>query len=229
MAAIGTLTYEFQISLPLVARYTFGAGAGGYGLHDLGHGRRRRGRRPGGGQPGPAQPPQARHRRRRVRPGRAGGQRHADLRRHGRCGCRSWARPRVAFISMSNTNLQLAAAPEMRGRVMALYSVAFLGSTPVGGPIVGWVGQTIGPRAAAGAGRRHRRGRLAGRLAVAEPSGTDDAHRRPGRRAELDAVSTPRPRPSRRSSSPPSSLGRRGAPAPSPPCAARQLIRGRRG
>jgi MFS family permease len=54
----------------------------------------------------------------------------------------------VAFIAMSNTNLQLAAAPDMRGRVMALYSVAFLGSTPVGGPIVGWVGQTIGPRAA---------------------------------------------------------------------------------
>ena len=31
---------------------------------------------------------------------------------------------------------------------MALYSVAFMGSTPVGGPIVGWVGQTVGPRAA---------------------------------------------------------------------------------
>ena len=43
----------------------------------------------------------------------------------------------IAFISTSNTTLQLAAAPEMRGRVMALYSVAFLGSTPVGEPIVG--------------------------------------------------------------------------------------------
>ena len=39
----------------------------------------------------------------------------------------------------------------MRGRVMALYGVIFLGSTPIGGPIAGWVGQhvgspTLGPR-----------------------------------------------------------------------------------
>jgi MFS family permease len=35
----------------------------------------------------------------------------------------------------------------MRGRVMALFSVAFLGSTPIGGPIVGWVSEQLGPRA----------------------------------------------------------------------------------
>ena len=35
----------------------------------------------------------------------------------------------------------------MRGRVMALYAIAFLGSTPIGGPIVGWVSQQFGPRA----------------------------------------------------------------------------------
>ena len=34
----------------------------------------------------------------------------------------------------------------MRGRVMALWALAWLGSTPVGGPVVGWVGQTVGAR-----------------------------------------------------------------------------------
>jgi len=34
----------------------------------------------------------------------------------------------------------------MRGRVMALWALAWLGSTPIGGPIVGWVGQTAGAR-----------------------------------------------------------------------------------
>ena len=48
----------------------------------------------------------------------------------------------------------------MRGRVMALYSIVFLGSTPIGGPIAGWLSQSIDPRAAlviagaAGLGRR---------------------------------------------------------------------------
>ena len=39
-----------------------------------------------------------------------------------------------AFIAVANTTIQLTSAPEMRGRVMALYAIAFLGSTPVGGP-----------------------------------------------------------------------------------------------
>ncbi|MBO0894100.1 MAG: hypothetical protein J2O39_06960, partial [Acidimicrobiales bacterium] len=48
--------------------------------------------------------------------------------------------------SMAKTSLQMAAAPAMRGRVMALWAFAWLGSTPVGGPIVGWVGQVAGAR-----------------------------------------------------------------------------------
>ncbi|HTK16498.1 MAG TPA: MFS transporter, partial [Acidimicrobiia bacterium] len=52
-----------------------------------------------------------------------------------------------AFIATANTTIQLTAAPAMRGRVMALYAIAFLGSTPIGGPIVGWVSQQFGPRA----------------------------------------------------------------------------------
>jgi MFS family permease len=53
----------------------------------------------------------------------------------------------IAFTAMSNGVLQTECAPEMRGRVAALFTVAFLGSTPIGGPIIGWVSQQLGPRA----------------------------------------------------------------------------------
>jgi MFS family permease len=52
----------------------------------------------------------------------------------------------VSFLSKGNSTLQLAAAPHMRGRVMALWAVAFLGSTPLGGPIAGYVAQHAGAR-----------------------------------------------------------------------------------
>ncbi|HEU4656401.1 MAG TPA: MFS transporter [Capillimicrobium sp.] len=52
----------------------------------------------------------------------------------------------VAYAAGSNSAVQLAAAPELRGRVMALYGIVFLGSTPIGAPIVGWVAETAGPR-----------------------------------------------------------------------------------
>jgi MFS family permease len=58
----------------------------------------------------------------------------------------------VSFLSKGNTTLQLAADPQMRGRVMALWSVAFLGSTPIGGPIAGAVSQYVGPRWGLGMG-----------------------------------------------------------------------------
>lgn len=51
------------------------------------------------------------------------------------------------FTTMVNGVLQTYSAPEMRGRVLSLFSVAFLGSTPIGGPIVGWVCQQFGARA----------------------------------------------------------------------------------
>ncbi len=52
----------------------------------------------------------------------------------------------VSFLAMANSTLQLNAAPQMRGRVMALWSVAFLGSTPIGGPIVGAITSLAGAR-----------------------------------------------------------------------------------
>ena len=53
----------------------------------------------------------------------------------------------VTFAAVVNSTLQLGAAAPMRGRVMALYSVVFLGSTPIGGPLVGWLAEAAGPRA----------------------------------------------------------------------------------
>jgi MFS family permease len=58
----------------------------------------------------------------------------------------------IAFMSMGNSTLQLNAAPEMRGRVMSLWFVAFQGSTPIGGPLVGVTMAAIGPRAGLGLG-----------------------------------------------------------------------------
>jgi MFS family permease len=54
----------------------------------------------------------------------------------------------VTFAASINSSLQLAVAPQMRGRVMALYSVVFLGSTPIGGPLAGWLAQAYDPRVA---------------------------------------------------------------------------------
>jgi MFS family permease len=58
----------------------------------------------------------------------------------------------IAFMSMGNSTLQLNSAPEMRGRVMSLWFVAFQGSTPIGGPLVGVTMAAIGPRAGLGLG-----------------------------------------------------------------------------
>ena len=58
----------------------------------------------------------------------------------------------IAFMSMGNSTLQLNSAPEMRGRVMSLWFVAFQGSTPIGGPLVGLTMAAIGPRAGLGLG-----------------------------------------------------------------------------
>jgi MFS family permease len=53
----------------------------------------------------------------------------------------------VAFITMNSATLQLTSPVEVRGRVMALYITAIIGTTPMGGPIIGWIGQHIDPRA----------------------------------------------------------------------------------
>jgi MFS family permease len=55
-------------------------------------------------------------------------------------------------MSTGNSTLQLAAEPNMRGRVMSLWFVAFQGSTPIGGPVVGWLMGVAGARAGLGLG-----------------------------------------------------------------------------
>ena len=52
----------------------------------------------------------------------------------------------IVFMTASTAIVQMRSAPEMRGRVLALQAVVFLGSTPIGGPIVGIVCQAFGAR-----------------------------------------------------------------------------------
>ena len=107
----------------------------------------------------------------------------------------------ITFVVSSTVIVQLRAAPEMRGRVLAIQAMLFLGSTPIGGPIVGWVAQTYGARwsvaigsaAAVGAGlwglaamRRIHEGDLAGHVASSLPP--DGPGPVPGPEPVLDAA-----------------------------------------
>lgn len=97
----------------------------------------------------------------------------------------------VVFASTANSTLQMETAPAMRGRVMALFGVVFLGSTPIGGPLMGYVAEHMGTRAAmaiAGAVtliaaifalRKRLRSEAAG---VLKKAGTTLSTRRDGRR-----------------------------------------------
>ena len=145
MALIGTLAYEFQVSLLLAAKYTFHGDGGTYGLMTSAMG------------VGAV----------------VGGLVTASHERHGLGTLVSTSAVfgvlilavaiapslplavialvlmgavNISFIARANATLQLAADPSMRGRVMALWTVAFMGSTPVGGPIVGFIGEHVGPR-----------------------------------------------------------------------------------
>ena len=145
LALIGTLAYEFQVVLPLLARGPLEGGPGTYGLLTSAMGA---GAIVGG----------------------------LVVAGHGRTGLRpltvaaalfgaailaTAAAPSVAvalvaltvvgatsvtFLAVGNTTLQLTSDPRFRGRVMALWTVAFLGSTPIGAPIIGWVSEQISPR-----------------------------------------------------------------------------------
>ncbi|MDP1792969.1 MAG: MFS transporter, partial [Acidimicrobiales bacterium] len=58
----------------------------------------------------------------------------------------------IAFMTSSTAIVQTRSDPSMRGRVLALQSIVFLGSTPIGGPIVGTISQQLGARYALGLG-----------------------------------------------------------------------------
>jgi MFS family permease len=89
----------------------------------------------------------------------------------------------IGFTSLGNAALQLTSAAEMRGGVMALWTVAFLGSTPIGAPVIGAIGEHVGrcspPVSALGS--------FTGNQRVPSPSG-----RRPRSRIRLPGKSTGR-------------------------------------
>lgn len=52
----------------------------------------------------------------------------------------------LTFTTTANSSTQLNTAPEMRGRVMGLYMLVFLGGTPLGSPLAGWIAEVAGAR-----------------------------------------------------------------------------------
>ncbi|WP_069386683.1 MFS transporter [Cellulosimicrobium cellulans] len=58
----------------------------------------------------------------------------------------------LTMMTAANSTIQMSVDPVMRGRVMSLYMIVFLGATPVGSPLVGWVAEVLGPRWAIGIG-----------------------------------------------------------------------------
>ena len=148
MALVGTLGFNFQVILPLLARFSFDGGAGAYAAlvcamavgaiaGALVTGARAR-----------VSPALIAGAALALRRPRAAGRRGADAGAGARRAGRRSAPPASCFAASVNSSLQLAARPEMRGRVMALYSIVFLGSTPIGAPLAGWLSEALDPRAA---------------------------------------------------------------------------------
>src|SRR5690625_7162738 len=52
----------------------------------------------------------------------------------------------LTMMTSANAAIQMSVVPEMRGRVMSIYMMVILGTTPLGAPLVGWLGEQIGPR-----------------------------------------------------------------------------------
>ncbi|WP_102510176.1 MFS transporter [Sanguibacter massiliensis] len=58
----------------------------------------------------------------------------------------------LTMLTAANTTLQMSVDPAMRGRVMSIYQMVLLGSTPIGSPLVGWIGEHWGARWSIGVG-----------------------------------------------------------------------------
>jgi MFS family permease len=151
MALVGTLAYEFQVTIPLLAHQTFHLGATGFGLLYAAMGA---GSVVAGITVAGRVPP-------RVKTigvsalafsgalaatalSASAGTAAVFLAMAGAAS--------VVFSSTTNAALQLRADPAMRGRVVALYIVSFMGTTPIGGPLVGAVAQAAGAPAALAVG-----------------------------------------------------------------------------
>ena len=147
VAVVGTLAYNFQVLFALFAKYTFGAGAGGYSALTACMGA---GAVAGGLIVASRNRPNI-HRLTGI--GMAFGVLICALALSPTLAVAlAVAVPMgalsISFIATANATLQLRADPSMRGRVMALYAVAFLGTTPIGAPLVGWIATEADPRVA---------------------------------------------------------------------------------
>jgi MFS family permease len=146
MAVVGTLAFNFQVVLPLMARYAFDGGAETYGALAGAM---------GAGAVVGALATAGRSSHSLAGLGAIGLAFGALLAAIAAAPTLSLAlaalvlmgATSISFTATTNSLLQLAAPTAMRGRVMALWSVVYLGSTCLGGPIVGWVSEHAGPRA----------------------------------------------------------------------------------
>jgi MFS family permease len=145
MAVAGTLSFNFQVLLPLLARFSFHGNAGTYATLTSAMGA------------GAIVGALAIGTRKRVPPAFLSG---AALVFGGALTLAALAptldlelialvltgMASVTFAASVNSALQLGAKPAMRGRVMSLYSVVFFGSTPIGGPLMSFIAGHSGPR-----------------------------------------------------------------------------------
>ncbi len=151
MAIVGTFTFEFEVSLPLLARITFHGGNTTYSwlLAGLGAGA------VAGGL----------YAARYARTGVArlalasvmyalsvGFVATAPTLPIAIVACALAGAASIAFLTTGNSTIQLASEPDYRGRVTALWSMALVGSTPIGSPIIGVLSDLAGPRYALGLG-----------------------------------------------------------------------------
>jgi MFS family permease len=151
MAVIGTFAFEFEVSFPLLAQDTFHGGADAYGwlLGAFGIGA------VAGGVYALGRARTGVDRLGRIAVGYAAAMAFLAV------APTLWTAVGAAvlvgvatilFLTTGNATVQLSSDPHYRGRVMALWSVALVGSTPVGAPIIGAVSQALNPRVAIGLG-----------------------------------------------------------------------------
>jgi len=145
MAVLFTISFNFTVLLPLLARFSFGGGAGLYSLFFS--------VMAAGSLAGALTVAQQRRPSPRILAGAALGFGLAVV------AVALAPVPRVAiaflpvvgffsmvFMATGNSMMQFGSSPSMRGRVMALYAMVFLGSTPIGGPLVGWIAEQTSAR-----------------------------------------------------------------------------------
>ncbi len=147
LVLIGTFTFEFSTTLPMLAEFTFGAGPTGLAIMTSLMGL---GAVVGGLVVAAAGPPTAM---RLVVVSAGFGLAVGAIAVMPTIGLVYAVMPfvgvaSVSMIALSNATLQLHSDPKMRGRVMSLFSMALIGSTPIGGPLVGWLGDHASPRVA---------------------------------------------------------------------------------